>query len=112
MDWIVILCTLSGAYMMYAAIVMKYKGKFIKSVVLSNGLNENAIRDKEGFIKYLYGKLLACGIADVFIGIVCLISDFTYGQGIVSLIANIVFFISIVAYGIAINKALKKYVRR
>lgn len=112
MDWIVILCTLSGAYMMYAAIVMKYKGKFVKSVVLSNGLNENSIRDKEGFIKYLYGRLLACGIADVFMGMACLINDFMYEPGIVSLIANIVFFISIVAYGIFINKALKKYARR
>lgn len=112
MDWIVILCTISGVYMMYAAIVMKYKGKFIKSVVLSNGVDENSIRDKEGFIKYLYIRLLTCGVVDVIMGIICLISDYISGPGIMSVIANLVFFASLVAYMIFINKALKKYVRR
>lgn len=111
-DWIVILCVISGAYMMYAAIVMKYKGKFIKSVVLSGGIDENSLRDKEGFVKYLYIRLLCCGLADVVIGIACLINDFMNGDRLLSSIANIVFFISIVAYGIFINKALRKHVKR
>lgn len=111
-DWIVILCVIVGAYMMYAAIVMKYKGRFIKSVVFGNGVDENSLHDKEGFIKYLYIRLLSCGAADVLIGIVCLICDFIKGPGIVSMIANFVFFISIITYGIFVNKALRKYVNR
>lgn len=111
-DWIVILCVIGGAYMMYAAIVMKYKGRFIRSVVFGNGVDENSIYDKEGFIKYLYIRLLSCGVADVLIGIVCLICDFIKGPGILSVIANLVFFISLIAYGIFVNKALRKYVNR
>lgn len=111
-DWIVFLCVIGGAYMMYAAIVMKYKGRFIRSVVFGNGVDENSIYDKEGFIKYLYIRLLSCGVADVFIGVVCLICDFIKGPGIISVIANLVFFISLIAYGIFVNKALRKYVNR
>lgn len=111
-DWIVILCIICGVYMIYAAVLMKYKGKFLNSVIFSSGINENSIRDKEGFIKYLYGRLMLCGSVDVIMGIICLISDFVNGQGVMSLIANFVFFISIAAYGIFINKALRKYVNR
>lgn len=111
-DWIVILCIISGAYMVYAAILMKYKGKFLNSVVFGNGVDENSIYDKEGFVKYLYIRLLSCGVADVFIGIVCLICDFIKGPGILSVIAYCVFFISFIAYGIFVNKALRKFVNR
>lgn len=111
-DWIVILCVISGVYMIYAAIVMKYKGQFVKSVVFGNGVDENSIYDKEGFVKYLYIRLLSCGIVNAFIGIVCLVCDFIKGPGILSVIANFVFFISIIAYGIFVNKALRKYVNR
>ncbi|MDE6747644.1 MAG: hypothetical protein K2K21_01075 [Lachnospiraceae bacterium] len=111
-DWIVILCIIGGAYMIYAAIAMKYKGKFIKSVVFGNGVDENAIYDKDGFVKYLYIRLLLCGVADVFIGIVCLISDFVKGPGILSVIVNFGFFISIIVYVIFVNKALRKYVNK
>lgn len=110
-DLIVILCVISGAYMAYAAIVMKYKGQFIKNVVLSNGVDENSIRDKEGFVSYLYIRLLLCGGADVFIGIICLINDYLAGPGIIALITVCVFFISIIVYGIFVNKALRKYVK-
>ncbi len=110
-DWIVILCVICGAYMVYAAVLMKYKGKFISSVVFGNGVDENSIRDKEGFVKYLYGKLMLCGIVDVLMGVICLICDFVSGPGLMSMIANFIFFISIVAYWIFINKALRKYVK-
>ncbi|MCM1047482.1 MAG: hypothetical protein NC433_03560 [Clostridiales bacterium] len=111
-DLIVILCVICGAYMMYAAIMMKYKGKFIKSVVLGNGMDENSLRDKEGFVKYLYIRLLGCGVVDVAIGVACLINDFMNGDRLLSGIANIIFFISIVAYAIFINKALKNHARK
>lgn len=111
-DWIVILCVISGVYMTYAAITMKYKGKFINSVVFGNGVDENSIRDKEGFIQYLYIRLLVCGIVDVLMGIICLICDFVSGPGLMSIIANLIFFISIVTYWIFVNKALRKYVNK
>ena len=111
-DWIVILCIIGGVYMIYAAIAMKYKGKFIKSVVFGNGVDENAIYDKDGFVKYLYIRLLLCGVADVLIGVVCLLCDFIKGPGFISVIANFGFFISIIVYVIFVNKALRKYVNR
>lgn len=107
----VILCIISGAYIAYAAIVMKYKGLFIKNVVLCNVVDENAIRDKEGFVQYLYIRLLLCGSADVLVGIVCLINNYLAGPVIISLITVCVFFISIAVYGVFVNKALRKYAR-
>ncbi len=109
MDFICIFC---GIYLMYVGIVMKTQGKINANVVLSKGISENAIRDKEGFIRYLYGKLVLIGAVIVLTGIVSLVSDFQGGDdGMVSLITFVIFIAAMVAYGILVSKALKKYTR-
>ncbi len=109
MDFICIFC---GGYLMYVGIVMKTQGKINANVVLSKGISENAIRDKEGFIKYLYGKLVFIGAVIVLSGIVNLVIDLQGGDdGMVSLITFVIFIVAMVAYGVLVSKALKKYTR-
>ena len=104
-----ILCIISGGYLVYAAIVMRYKGKIISNVVLKNGMDETSIRDKEGFIHYLYGRLILIGIIIILASVVNLINGRMNGTSVISLITYCILAIAIVGYGMIASAALKKY---
>ncbi|MCH5253473.1 MAG: hypothetical protein J1F41_01015 [Lachnospiraceae bacterium] len=110
-DLIDILCILSGGYLVYAALVMKLKGRIVSNVVLSKSMDENAIRDKEGLIRYLYGKLLFFGCIIILSSIANLVNEHMAGPGIVTVITCCIFAIAIVGYGVVTNRALKKYTK-
>ena len=109
MDFI---CMISGVYLMYAGIVMKTQGKINANVVLSKGISESAIRDKEEFIRYLYGKLILIGAVIVLSDIVNLVIAYQGGNnGTFSMIIFGIFIAAMVAYAAVVSKALKKYTR-
>lgn len=106
------ICIISGVYLAYAGIVMKTQDKIIANVVLSRGIDEKAIRDREGFIQYLHIRLTVIGVIIILAGVVNLISDYRGGgSGIVALVTCAVFGVALVAYAKVTNKALKKYTR-
>lgn len=107
LDFICILC---GGYLAYTGTVMKTQGKIISNVVLGKGATEASIRDKEGFIQYLYGKLITIGAVIILAGGVNLVSDYRGGNAIVSFVSCAVFAVAIVIYGVFTNKAMKKFV--
>lgn len=103
---------LSGAYLTYAGVVMKTQGKIVENVVLSKGIDEKAIRDKEGFIQYLHIRLVVIGIVIILTGIVNFISDYMGGgSGIMGWVTFVIFGAALVAYAKVTSKALKKYTR-
>ena len=109
MDFI---CMISGVYLMYAGIVMKTQGKINANVVLSKGISESAIRDKEEFIRYLYGKLVLIGAVIVLSDIVNLVIRYQGGDyGTLSRITFVIFIVAMVIYVVVVSKALKKYTR-
>ncbi len=109
MDFI---CMISSVYLMYAGIVMKTQGKINANVVLSKGISEDAIRDKEGFIRYLYGKLVLIGAVIMLSDIVSLVIKFQGGDpGMLSRITFVIFIAAMVIYAVVVSKALKKYTR-
>lgn len=105
-----ILYILSGAYLIYAAILMKVKKQIIGSVVLSKGIEEKSIRDKDGFIAYLYGKLIFFGAVIILAGIVNLYNDYLAGPGYITLAVSIIFAAAVVGYGIVSHKAIKMFI--
>lgn len=104
-----LVCMISGCYLIYTAIVMKSRGEIIANVVLNKGTKESAIKDKEGFINYLYGKLLVIGIIIILSGVVDILNVNAGGSSIISLITFIAFAASLVAYGMVTNSAIKKF---
>lgn len=110
-DLIDIFCILSGGYLVYAALVMRWKGRIVSNVVLSKNMDENAIRDKEGLIRYLYGRLLFFGSLIILSSVVNLVNEHMAGPGIVTVITCCIFAIAIVGYGVVTNMALKKYAK-
>ncbi len=108
-DLIDILCVLCGAYLIYAAVAMKKQGRIIENVLLKKGMDESEILDKEGFIQFLYGKLLLCGIVIIIAAIINLINTYQNGNSVVSVVSCCVFAVSIIAYGIVTNLAMRRY---
>ncbi|MCI8357918.1 MAG: hypothetical protein HFI51_07215 [Lachnospiraceae bacterium] len=105
------LCIIGGGYLVYAGIVMKTQGKIVNNVVMNKGADESALRDKEGFIGYLYGKLIAVGAVVILAGAVNVINDLTTQSSVISGISSIAFFAAIVVYAVFVNKALKKFLK-
>lgn len=110
-DLIDIFCILSGGYLVYAALVMKLKGRIVSNVVLSKSMDVNTIHDKEGLIRYLYGKLLFFGGLIILSSIVNLVNEHMAGPSIVSVITCSLFALAIIGYGVVTNRALKKYAK-
>lgn len=105
------LCVIGGGYLIYTGIVMKTQGKIVNNVVMNKGADESALRDKEGFINYLFGKLIAIGAVITLAGAANVINDLMLQSSVVSTIASLAFFAAIVTYAVLVNKALKKFLK-
>ncbi len=106
-----LLCVIGGGYLVYAGIVMKTQGKIVNNVVMNKGADESALRDKEGFIQYLYGKLIAVGAVVILAGVANVVNDITTQSAIISAVSSLAFFAAIVVYAVFVNKALKKFLK-
>lgn len=103
-------CVFSGVYLAYSAITMKTKGVIIANVVLNKSIKESAIKDKQGFIDYIYPRLLIIGIVIVLSGIVNMTNNYMQGSGVISLLTLLVFAGSLAAYSIVTKAAIQKFI--
>ena len=108
-----ILVSVCGLYMAYCAIMMKTKGRINSGVVMSRSLSENDLKDKEGFINYLWWKLLAVGLMCTGSGIFNILYT-QYAKDaaeyvLVQIIVNAIFFILLIVYGVIVVNAQKRY---
>ena len=111
-DMLVIVC---GLYMAYCAVMMKVKGRINSGVVMSRNISENQLKDKEGFIKYIWPKLLCVGLLCAASGAFNLIYSSMEVEpekyAIVELSVNAVFFVLLIVYGVIVVKAQKKFMK-
>lgn len=110
-NFIDLLCIIGGGYLVYAGVVMKTQGKIVSNVVMNKGADESALRDKEGFINYLYLKLIIVGVIVMLAGVVNIINDLTLQSAILATALNCAFAVAIIVYAVFINKALKKFLK-
>ena len=110
-SFIDILCIIGGGYLVYAGIVMKTQGKIVNNVVMNKGADESALRDKDGFIQYLYLKLIIIGVVVMLAGVANIMNDLTMQSAILSTALNCAFAVAIIVYAVFINKALKKFLK-
>ena len=110
-SFIDLLCIIGGGYLAYAGIVMKTQGKIVSNVVMNKGADESALRDKEGFINYLYLKLIVVGVIIMLAGVANIVNDLTMQSAILATSLNCAFAVAIIVYAVFINKALKKFLK-
>lgn len=107
-DIIVIAC---GLYMAVSGILMKTQGKINTGLVLSKNVKPDQIKDKEGFIKYMWIRLFLCGLFCTLAGFINMILSATEQAMIAELIANTVFMIILIVYWMIVVKAQKEYLK-
>lgn len=111
-DILVVAC---GLYMAYCAVMMKTQGRINSGVVMSRSLDESQLKDKQGFIDYLWWKLLAVGLLCAASGLFN-ITYTKYAQTseqyvFVEIAVNSVFFVLLIIYGLIVVKAQKKFMK-
>lgn len=104
------LIIVSGLYMIYTAFNMKHSGKITSGVLISKDVDVDKIRDKDGFIKYMFNKVLVMGILTCLIGLGGMLLTKINAPSYVMLIGMGCFIIVLILFTIATYKAKKKFV--
>lgn len=106
-DYLIIL---SGLYLVYTAVNMKQSGEVKSGVIVSKDVDVNRIRDKEGFINYMYGRVLVIGVLAIAVGGLGVLSTRLNWPGYLSLLATGGYLIVIICFAVASAKARKKFI--
>lgn len=106
-SWFDILIVLCGVYIIYTTVIMKNSGKINPSVLLGKSITEDMIKDKPGFINFMFPRAMGLGV----VTIVCGVLDIFFGSSqVIGLTIIVVFLIVLILYCVQINQARKKFV--
>lgn len=72
----------SGIYLIYSAMVMKRDHEIPAGVFMSKSINVNSIKDKDGFISYMFSKGLAFGVVTFLVGASDCINNMYWGSNV------------------------------
>ena len=104
LDLLIMAC---GIYIIYWAVQMKTTNK-IPVMLVGKGFPINRAKDPEGFIKFTFPFTFATGIVLLGVGLVGALELFATNP-LAETVMRIVLVIVIVAYGMVLMKAQKKY---
>ncbi|WMC92428.1 hypothetical protein [Kineothrix sp. MB12-C1] len=104
------LIIISGVYLIYTAIVMKTTGKITGGAIVSKDVDVDNIRDKEGFIRYMFPKSLFMGILTCIIGLFGIVSTRFNGPSYLSLVAVGCFMVILILFAISSSRARKMFI--
>ena len=104
LDLLIMAC---GIYIIYWAVQMKTTNK-IPSMLVGKGFPINRAKDPEGFIKFTFPFTFVTGIVLFAVGLVGALGLFVTNP-LVETVMRVVLVIVIVAYGMVLMKAQKKY---
>ena len=68
------------------------------------------IRDKEGFIRYMFGKVLLSGILAAAVGIMNLVNAYVKGPAWISMAVVAGYFVVLMVFAVSSVKARKKFI--
>jgi hypothetical protein len=109
-SWFDILIVMCGVYIIYSMIRMKTTGKIDASVLLGKNVNENMIRDKKGFVGYMFPKAVALGIITIICGIADYVNDIMGASNVINFVIMIIFLALLTVYCLCAKKAKKLFV--
>lgn len=100
----------SGIYLVYVALLMKRTGEIKQGVIISKDINVNRIRDKEGFIHYMFPKVMLIGILAAVVGAGSMMNTALGGPDILEIIGIVIYLVVLALFAVASGKARKKYI--
>ena len=104
LDLLIMAC---GIYIIYWAVQMKTTNK-IPVMLVGKGFPINRAKDPEGFIKFTFPFTFATGIVLLAVGLAGALGLFVLNP-LVETVIRVVLVVVIVAYGMVLMKAQKKY---
>lgn len=99
----------SGIYLIISALMAKSKGVITANVMLGKNMSEQRIKDRIGYIEYMYKRMLASGVLIVIGGIINFVNDCFYSSNLVTAAATVIIIGAVALYVIAYKNGTKKY---
>lgn len=97
-----------GIYIIFAYSKMRVTGE-IPPQLISKKINLDRAKDLSGYINAVVPKGIAFGVMAVVCSTITLLGDYGYVNDYVRLAAEVLFFISIIAFAVLLTKDQKKY---
>ena len=101
----------SGVYLIYTAVMATKNGNIVSNVMLAKSVSENRIKDKLGFIDYMYKRILLAGVMIVIASIIHLVNDYYLYSSTLTWIGIIVILAAIGIYTAAYLRGQKMYMQ-
>lgn len=102
----------SGVYLIYTAVLAKKKGNVTGNVMLGKDMTENDIKDKAGFIAYMYRRILLAGVMIIVGSMIHLVNDYYLFSPVLTWIGIAVILAAIVVYTASYLRGQKRYLRK
>ncbi|MFI3212214.1 MAG: hypothetical protein R3Y24_02635 [Eubacteriales bacterium] len=99
-----------GIYIMVQGINMKKTGVIPEGLLVSKKVNLNSIKDKAGFIQYMFLPTMILGVLGLLSGVVGTVNDYMSGLDVITAILSGLFLIALIAFYVMDIKAQKKYI--
>ncbi len=99
----------SGCYLIYTAISAKKNKTIAANVMLSKNTNEKDIRDKVGYIDYMYKKILFAGVLICIASVIHLANDYYIHSQTLTWVGIALIFAALVIYVISFSRGQKQY---
>lgn len=99
----------SGIYLIYSAVMAKRKGSIAANVMLSKGANEHDIKDKVGFIDYMYKKIMLAGVMIILASVIHLVNDYYIHSIQLTWVGIVVILLALVIYTFTFMRGRKRY---
>ncbi|MBP3476392.1 MAG: hypothetical protein J6K48_08765 [Lachnospiraceae bacterium] len=99
----------SGVYLIYTACMAKKNGTIAANVMLDKNADEKSIKDRTGYIEYMYKKIIIAGALIIIAGIVNLVNDYYISSIALNWVGIIMILVAIVVYAVAYKNGRKQY---
>lgn len=100
----------SGVYLIYTALAMKRTGEIKAGVLVSKEMDVNRMKDKEGFINYMFGRVLLAGVLIVLSAAASLARTGQNGPTWLSVAGNAGVVAALILYMVSYAKAKKMFI--
>ncbi len=99
----------SGIYLIYTACIAKRNGTITANVMLDKSASEKNIKDKPGYIEYMYKRILIVGALIVLAGMINLVNDYYISSIVLNWVGIIMILAAIILYVITYKNGQKQY---
>ena len=98
-----------GIYVFYACLQLKVKGLINTSILLPKSIYPDKCRDKVGYIKEVFPKMLLFGTVITAYGVIELVNTYVVEVGALLAVFMILPFVVLIWFGVTISRLNKKY---